>query len=66
MQEDEDHLLWWCEAWKSAVTPGLAEVMLLAKAIKLGALSDWPPCVQLCGLIPKSVVKHSGLAGGAV
>ena len=37
--EDEDHLLWWCEAWKSARAPFMAEVMLLAKAIKLGAPS---------------------------
>ena len=42
VQEDEDHPLWWCEAWKSAMTPFLAEVMVLGKAIKLGALSEAP------------------------
>ena len=63
--EDEDHLLWWCTAWKATREPFLAEVMMLAKAIKLGALSVWPPCVRLCGLMPESVVKRSGMARGA-
>ena len=63
--EDEDHLLWWWEAWKSARARFLAEVMLLAKASKLGALPDRPLCVRLCGLIPEAVVKRSGMARGA-
>ena len=37
--QDEYHLLWWCAAWKAAKEPFLARVMLLAKAIKPGALS---------------------------
>ena len=58
-------MLWWCETWKSAKAPILANVMLLAKTIKLGALSEWPPCIRLCGVIPKGMVKHSGMAKGA-
>ena len=38
--------------------------MLLARALKLGALSDWPPCLCLCGLLSEEVVKRSGLARG--
>ena len=30
-REDEDHLLWWCKAWKSAREPLLPELMLLAR-----------------------------------
>ena len=63
-REDEDHLLWWCAAWKSAREPFLPELMLLARALKLGALSDWPPCLRLCGLLSEEVVKRSGLARG--
>ena len=58
------HLLWWCEAWKANRDPSLPEIMLLAQALKLGALSEWPPCLRLCGLLPESVVTHSGLARG--
>ena len=63
-REDEDHLLWWCAAWKSAREPFLPELMLLARALKLGALSAWPPCLRLCGLLSEEVVKRSGLARG--
>ena len=63
-REDEDHLLWWCAAWKSAREPFLPELMLLARALKLGALSDWPPCLHLCGPLSEQVVKRSGLARG--
>ena len=35
---------------------------MLAKAIKLGVLSTWPPCIRLCGLLPESVVRRSGRA----
>ena len=45
-------------------TPPLPEIMLLARALKLGPLSEWPPCLQLCGLLPESVVARSGLAQG--
>ena len=38
--------------------------MLLARALKLGALSDWPPCLRLCGLLSEEVVRRSGLARG--
>ena len=44
--------------------PFLSEVMLLARAIKLGALSTWPPCLRLCGLMPESVVARSRLSRG--
>ena len=37
------------------------EIMLLAQALKLGPLSEWPPCLCLCGLMPESVVACSGL-----
>ena len=63
-QEDEDHLLWWCTAWKSTREPFLPELMLLARALKLGALFDWPPCLRLCGLLLEEVVRRSGLARG--
>ena len=63
-REDEDHLLWWCAAWKSARDPFLPEVMLLARALKLGALSEWPLCLRLCELLPEAVVRRSGLARG--
>ena len=63
-REDEDHLLWWCAAWKSAREPFLPELMLLARALKLGALSNWPPCQRLCGLLSEEVVKRSGVARG--
>ena len=63
-REDEDHLLWWCAAWKSAREPFLPELTLLARALKLGALYDWPPCLRLCGLLSEEVVKRSGLARG--
>ena len=61
-REDEDHLLWWCAAWKSARDPFLPELMLLARALKLGALSEWPPCLRLCGLLTEAVVRRGGLA----
>ena len=38
--------------------------MLLARALKLGALSEWPPCLRFCGLLPEVVVKRSALARG--
>ena len=44
--------------------PFLSDVMLLARAIKLGALSTWPPWSRLCGLMPESVVARSGLSQG--
>ena len=40
------------------------KLMLLARALKLGALSDWPPCLRLCGLLSQEVVRRSGLARG--
>ena len=58
------HLLWWCEAWKAVGDPFLPELMLLARALKLGALSEWPPCLRFCGLLPEAVVKRSALARG--
>ena len=64
VREDESHLLWWCGAWKVAKEPFLSEIMLLARALKLGALSAWPPCLRLCGLLPEYVVAQSGLSRG--
>ena len=29
-QEDKDHLLWWCEAWKATRDRILPKIMLLA------------------------------------
>ena len=63
-REDEDHLLWWCMAWKSARELFLPELMLMARSLKLGVLSDWPPCLRLCGLLSEEVVRRSGLARG--
>ena len=62
--EDEEHLLWRCTTWKAKREPLIAEIMLLAKALKLGSLREWPPCVRLCGIIPDSVVLTSGIGEG--
>ena len=62
--EDEEHLLWRCAAWKAKREPLITEIMLLAKALKLGSLRDWPPCIRLCGIIPGSVVQASGIGEG--
>ena len=62
--EDEEHLLWQCTAWKTAREPFLADVMILARALKLGSLSEWPPCLRLCGLMLESVVTRSGPVRG--
>ena len=64
IQEGEDHLPWWCDAWKAAKEPFLVDVMLLARALKLWAPSEWIPCLHLLGLLPESVVAHSGLTWG--
>ena len=64
VREDEHHLLWRCTAWKTVWDPLLPEIMLRARALKLGPLSEWPPCLRLCGLLPESVVARSGLAQG--
>ena len=62
--EDEQHLLWRCTAWKAKREPLIAEMMLLAKALKLGSLREWPLCIRLCGIIPDSVVLASGIGEG--
>ena len=36
--------------------------MLLA--LQLGSLTEWPPCLRLCGLMLESVVIRSWLAQG--
>ena len=64
VQEDEDHLLWRCTTWKTVRDPLLPEIMLLARALKLGPLCEWPPCLRLCGLLLESVVARSGQAQG--
>ena len=46
--EDEEHLLWWCGAWAQAREPFLADIMLLAKGLRLGSVRDWPPCLRNC------------------
>ena len=56
--------LWRCTAWKAKRESLIAEIMLLAKALKLGSLREWPPCVRLCGIIPESVVLASGIGEG--
>ena len=38
-----------------------AEVMLLAKRLRLGSLRDWLPCLRLCGIVPDKVVRASGM-----
>ena len=65
VREDRDHLLWWCTAWKTAKEPFLLDAMLPARVLTLGALSEWPPCLRLCGLLPESVVAHNGLMQGS-
>ena len=62
--EDEEHLLWRCIAWKVKREPLMTEIMLLAKAPKLGSLREWPPCIRLCGIIPDSVVRASSIGEG--
>ena len=62
--EDEKHLLWRCIAWKAKREPLTAEIMLPAKALKLGSVREWPTCVRLCGIIPDSVVLASGIGEG--
>ena len=64
VREDEDHLPWRCTAWKKVWDPALLEIMILARALKLGPLSEWRPCLRLFGLLPESVVARSGLAQG--
>ena len=36
VREDEEHLLWRCAAWKTAREPFLVDVMILARALKIG------------------------------
>ena len=64
VREDESHLLWSRGAWKVAREPFHSDVVLLARAIKLGALLTWPPYLRLCGLMPESLVARSGLSRG--
>ena len=59
--EDEDHLLWYCHAWYVAMEPFLLHVMLLARVLKLAALSEWHPCLNLCGVLPDLAAAHSRL-----
>ena len=61
VREDEEHLLWWCAAWKAVRDPFLPDVMLLARALQLGSLIECPPCLRLCGPMLESVVIRSGL-----
>ena len=61
MPEDEDHLLWWCSAWMQASVPFIADVMLLAKGLRLGSLREWLPCLRLCGIVPDKAVRASGM-----
>ena len=64
VRDDEEHLLWWCAAWKAVRDPFLPDGMLLARALRLGSLTECPPCVRLCGMMPESVVIRSGQARG--
>ena len=62
--EDEEHLLWRCVVWKATRGPLITEILLLAKALKLDSLRDWPPCIRLYGIIPDGVVRASGIGEG--
>ena len=62
--EDEDHFILWCTCSNSARDPFLPDLMLLARAHKLGALSKRPPCLCLCRLLPEAMATRSGLARG--
>ena len=58
---DEEHLLWWCSAWTKDRAPFIADVMLLARGLRLGSLRDRPPCLRLCGIVLEKVVRTSGM-----
>ena len=62
--KEEEHLLRRCTAWKAKGEPLITEITLLAKALKLGSLCGWPPCIRLCGIIPDSVGLPSGIGEG--
>ena len=62
--EDKEHFLWRCTAWKAKREPLIAEIMLVAKVLKLDSLREWPPCIRLCGMIPDSVVLASCIGEG--
>ena len=35
--------------------------MLVAKALRIGSLSEWPACLKLCGILPDKTVRVSGM-----
>ena len=39
--------------------------MLLAKALRIGSLSEWPACLKLCGILPDKTVRVSGMGEDA-
>ena len=63
--EDEEHLLWRCPAWAAARESGITEIMLVAKAVRIGSLSEWPACLKLCGILPYKTVRVSGIGEDA-
>ena len=63
--EDEEHLLRRCLAWTAARESDITEIMLLAKALRIGSLSDWPACLKLCGILPDKLVRESGMGEDA-
>ena len=53
---------WRCSAWTQARKPFIADIMLLAKGLRLGSLRHWrPPCLRLCGIVPDKAVWASGM-----
>ena len=44
--------------------PLLPQIIPLARALNMGPLSEWLPCVQLYGLLTESMDARSGLAQG--
>ena len=55
-------------AWTQARIPIGADVMLLAKGLRLlakglrlGSPQDWPLCLRLCGIVPDKVVRTRGM-----
>ena len=51
----------WCSTWTQATAPFIADLMLLARGLQLGALRDWPPCMRLYGIVSEKVVRTIGM-----
>ena len=55
---------WWCEGWADACSPFMTDVMLLAKAVKLGSLTERWACLRLRRIEPEGTVTVSGMDEG--